>query len=94
MLKDKKMFIGSCVSLNGNACSEMVENAKPITYETLTSQIYGGRQQLNEMFGTVPHISKDWSVGFYSSKYNGVKCVYVQHSAIEYVFTDGGRESK
>jgi hypothetical protein len=82
----KYQYFGNCINLNGSKISDMVNDSKQISYNTFTKNIDGGRTVLNEMFGTVPHISKDWSVSFYSSKYNGKKCYFLKHSAVEYVF--------
>jgi hypothetical protein len=82
----KYQYYGNCVNLNGSKISDMVESSKEISYNTLTKNIKGGRKILNEMFGTIPHISKDWSVSFYSSKFDGKRCYFLKHSAIEYVF--------
>ena len=32
------------------------------------------------------HLSRDWGVSFYRSRYRGNRCYYMQHSAIEYIF--------
>jgi hypothetical protein len=34
-------------------------------------------------------ISRDWHVAYYRSTYQGVPCVYLVHSAIEHIFTEG-----
>ena len=83
----KHEYIGNCISLPASSIIEMVEHSKEISYQTFTKNINGGRTVLNDMFGIYPHISKDWSVSFYTSKYNGKKCYFIKHSAIEYVFS-------
>ena len=82
----KKQFYTDCVSANGSDIEEMMETAKEVSFKTICSHIDGGAKTLDEMFGTCPPISKDWSVLFFTGKFQGKKCAIVKHSAIEYVF--------
>jgi len=34
------------------------------------------------------HIADDWAVAFYRSTYRGRPCVFMDHSAIEYIWHD------
>ena len=75
-----------CVSANGDDIQEMVDRAREITWHTFTR--YVPASTIVEMFGNCPHPKDDWSVSFYRSKYQGRKCYFIDHSCIEYVFTD------
>ena len=62
----------------------MRDKAKIIDYKKFIE--YVDAEELDSMFGTSPHISKDWGVRFYTSKINGKACVYLTHSGTEFVF--------
>ena len=84
-----KTFITSCVNSTAELIGTMVDNAHEITYKTLVRHV--GTAALNELFpfyADVPGLSleNDYSVSFYKSQFDGHPCVYVVHSAIEYVF--------
>ena len=74
-----------CVNANGYDISEMVELSREITWKTLIKHV-----SIDEIESVLPNenpkLNKDWSVRFYKSKYKGVPCYYIDHSAIEYVF--------
>lgn len=77
----KKLYHGNCTHLNGQSITDMMETAREVTYSTIIA--HTGIRELNDMFGTAPHISKDWSVKFFTGKFEGKKCAIVKHSAIE-----------
>ena len=72
-----------CVSSRAKDIIEMVDNSREVTYETLRKHCEG----ISTFFGTSPHIKNDWAVRFYKSKFKGKPCYYVDHSAIEYIWT-------
>jgi len=82
-LKMKKSLIGSCVNLSGRLITEMTGRGREIKYNTFIRHI--DTSDLVE-FGTCPTVKNDYHVRFYSSKYDGKPCVYMVHSAIEYVW--------
>jgi hypothetical protein len=70
----------------------MTDNARQIEYRTAMRAI--GRDVLAEVFPDYdwnkrPHyltMKRDWHVGYYKSTFRGQPCIYVKHSAIEYIF--------
>jgi hypothetical protein len=72
----------------------MIEAARPIGYRTARHAI--GRDALASTFPDYdwrrrPHdltMKRDWHVGYYRSTFRGKRCVYVVHSAIEYIFVE------
>ncbi len=87
----KKNYLTSCVQSRAAWIYEMVDNAKEICYKTLLKHI-----EYEEILNLFPCYAKDkrqgltikddWHVRFYKSKYRGKPCVYIKHSAIEYIF--------
>jgi hypothetical protein len=76
------VFITDCVSAKGSDIQDMVDRAREITYRTISTYC-----ELSDVFGhPSPSLKKDWAVRFFKSKYQGLPCYYVCHSAIEYVF--------
>ena len=79
-----------CVNSTYELISDMVNNSTEITANTFFK--YVSLQDVNEMFGynqncpLLNSIKKDYHVTYYKSHYNGQKCYYLKHSAIEYVF--------
>ena len=71
----------------------MIDTAREITYETLLRHV-----STDELASVFPDyewgrgkrdglkLKDDYAVSFYSSTYRGKPCVYVCHSAIEYIF--------
>jgi hypothetical protein len=83
-----KTYLINCVQAKGEDISEMIELAREIKYTTFLSHI--DTQELATLFPMYKNsgltIKNDYHVRYYSSKYRGVPCVFVVHSAIEYVF--------
>ena len=86
-------FRTSCVESAANPINAMVDDAINITLETFRRHI----KDVDEFFRGFSyaignerglHIKDDWCVSFHRSKYRGVRCYYMQHSCIEYVFTE------
>lgn len=69
---------------------EVIDNAEEITYEEMINEV--SLDDLHEVFPSYVEglggltLKKDWSVRYFKSKLHGKPVVYVQHSAIEYVF--------
>ena len=76
-----------CVDAKGKDIQEMVDIGRQITYNTVKKHcdlsvfdnIYQGCPQLS--------LGKDYAVSFYKSKFQGRSCYFVEHSAIEHIFT-------
>jgi hypothetical protein len=84
-------FVGSCVQLDGDDITDMVDQAVDIKAETFRKNIGSEAYQWLESelgYSDLPNISlaKDYHVSFHRSKYQGEKCYYCRWSAIEYVF--------
>jgi len=79
-----KNYIGCCVQLDGETISNMVQSAKEITYKTFCK--YANPADVFPPEKQCPPLNKDWAVRFYKSFYDGKPCVFIDHSAIEYVF--------
>jgi len=88
-----KQLTTTCVDAKGEDIEEMVEEAFEMDHADFIWEI-GQEQQkeLNETFGYAQRgerglkLKDDYAVSFHSSHYKGKPCVYMVHSAIEYVF--------
>ena len=94
-------FHTDCIRSTAKLITEMVEAAKEITWETFIYYVpveevkrvfplysYHG-EKFNPNTGqlTAPrHLKDDYGVRFYSSRYDGRPCYFIEHSAIEHVF--------
>ena len=84
----KYEYLTCCVNSTAQLIDAMVDAARTITYKTFIHRVnidVGA-------FGYVKHgkglkLCNDWAVSFHKSNYNGTPCYYMQHSAIEYIFT-------
>jgi hypothetical protein len=69
----------------------MVGRARDVTYRTLRSHV---AEDLNEMFGYKRgwglSLATDYAVSFHKGSFRGVPCYYIDHSAIEHIFTLDG----
>jgi hypothetical protein len=90
------VFITSCVNAhNGEDINEMVdtpqktEMSNAYFIEKLAPKL-GIDQQVLSMLGydTKKFFANDFALNCARSHYQGVPCVYVQHSRIEYIFVD------
>ena len=90
-MEEKKHYLTDCVSSDANSINAMIDNAREIAYRTFIRHvslehllaIFPG-YYLNSRQGLT--LKKDWYVTYHSSIYRGKPCVYLCHSAIEYVF--------
>ena len=87
----KMTFEISCVSADGDDINEMCDAARQITLATFKRKV--DWQDWAQQMGYDKHlpVHRDWHVAYFKSRYRGRKCYYAVHSAIEYVFTKGGR---
>ena len=83
-----KTYLTNCVDSDAESINNMVERARQITYKTLLKHVR--KAEIDKTFpiyeGSGLHIKDDWCVNFFSSIFQGKKCVYIQHSAVEYIF--------
>jgi hypothetical protein len=87
-MRQKLTYTTNCVSSTANAIIEMVNKSREITYETFIK--YVSSQELLEMFCNGlkwKSLKRDKHVRYYKSTYNGKPCYYLDHSAIEYIWT-------
>ena len=86
----KYQFITNCVNSTYEKITDMVNDARDITYETFCK--YVDWKDVSEMLGYALHpsqglmIKNDYAVSFHKSRYEGRPCYYVCWSAIEYIF--------
>jgi len=92
----------NCVSSKAKYLIPMVDQARQITWETFRKHVrleevkrifpdysYRG-ENINEN-GELTigfHIKDDWAVSFWKSKFRHRTCYYIDHSGIEYIFTE------
>ena len=87
---DKKQFVTSCVGALAEDIDAMTyhDGNQEITYGTFVKHV--GVEQLKELFPDLydcePSLGNDPCVSFHKSQYRGEACVYMKHSAIEYIF--------
>ena len=83
-----------CVDSTAEKIDAMVVQAREITYKTARQSIGGATLDEwaqgmsydtgNERGGL--RLKNDWHVGYHRSRYEAKPCVYIYHSAIEYIF--------
>ncbi len=92
-MKETYQFQTTCVSSTAELIDAMTERSREIKYKTALNLL--GAEVLKEFniynWGRGKKkglkLKNDWAVSYYKSKYNGRKCVYIVHSAIEHIFT-------
>ena len=87
----KKHYLTDCVSSDANSINNMIDDSREIGYRTFIRQV-----SLEHLLAIFPGyyrnrrqgltLKKDWCVSYHRSIYRGTPCVYLCHSAIEYVF--------
>jgi 8-oxo-dGTP pyrophosphatase MutT (NUDIX family) len=100
-LRGRFRYVTNCVNgphgSGGEAIHEMTERSRDISYAALLGAV--GRKGLAEVFPSYDWsrrpmdltMQKDYHVRYYRSVWRGIPCVYVVHSAIEYIFTLDGK---
>ena len=93
------VYFSNCVHLNGQDIEEMVDQAIDITWRTFRQ--YVNLEHLKELYPFNYYdwkpgkgdgglrLKDDWAVSYHRSWFRGVRCYYIQHSGIEYVFLPG-----
>lgn len=93
MKKEKSMhYQTNCVSSDGYDISDMVDDAIPVTLNTIRkycSDLREWEQGMGYSTGNQRDglkLKDDWAVSYYRSKFRGQRCYYIEHSHIEYVW--------
>jgi hypothetical protein len=74
-------YIGNCVSIKDVvALNNMIEDATEVAKQTILRRC-NLQHEFKEM------LKDKWGVTCCKSKFNNVACYYIEHSAIEYLFT-------
>jgi len=79
-------FETTCVNSTANLILDMVDQAREVTWRTFTRYVL--RYELRAFFPGPPALERDYHVSFYSSHFNGRRCYFLVHSAIEYVWSE------
>ena len=88
-----KKYLTNCTVACGEDIEEMVDNATEITLATFVKHTENSSR--NELFRSLGyavgverglHIKDDYYVSYWKGFYQGKPCVYLCHSAIEYIF--------
>lgn len=88
-------YVTCCVAMPMSEVDDltaMIDRNKQITYRTALRRI--GVDAMSRIFPDYdwrrrPHyltMPRDWHVSYHRSEFRGNPCVYVRHSAIEYIF--------
>jgi len=84
-------FETDCVSSDAKSINDMCDMGKEVSYTTIKKYCDGLRQWELSM-GYQPDgkkgltLKNDYAVRFFKSKYRGKPCLFIMHSAIEYVW--------
>ena len=87
----KKRYITNCVDSTGDAINGMVEHKKcrEITYRTFLKHVsFQEVMDLFPIYDKYMSLKNDWHVSYFKSFFEGNPCVYMCHSAIEYIFCE------
>lgn len=86
-------YYKSCVLHSGKEVDlllDMIRNAREITFRTFCRHCdwKNCAIMLNYAIGSERglHLKDDYHVSFHTSRYNGIRCYYIRHSSIEYIF--------
>ena len=79
------VFTTTCVTSKADLILDMVDHAREVTWRTFTRHV--ARHELRAFFPGPPALERD-HVRFYLSRFNGQRCYFLVHSAIEYVWTE------
>jgi hypothetical protein len=88
----KYIYETCCVNSTAEKIHAMVDVARTVTLSTLRRHIAGLDDWAIGMSYSVGaerglHLKDDWAVTFHKSVYCGEPCYYIDHSAIEHIFT-------
>lgn len=87
-------YLTCCVNSTVEKIDAMIEVSKEISYRTARKMISPGT--MDEWAQTMSYdtnrergglrLKNDWAVSYFKSRYGGRICIYIVHSAIEYIF--------
>jgi hypothetical protein len=81
-------YTTDCVHSTADLIIDMTDKARKITYRTFKKYAEGLEEIASAMgYGPWLSLKKDWAVSYYKSTYDGRPCVYMDHSAIEHIWT-------
>ena len=93
-------YATNCVNSTGKSVNDMKDHhlERSITRRTFLQKVEKeDLKQLEADLGYESHprqgltAAGDWHISYHKSFYKGEPCVYMVHSAIEYIFTETGR---
>jgi hypothetical protein len=97
----KFKYLTSCVNSSGEEINIMKNLAGPIEFDTFYRKVDKEdfkmlQKKLGYAVGSEKglHLKDDWHVGYFSSWYAGKECVFLTHSAIEYIFGEKDVQDK
>ena len=78
----------TCVQSTCEDITEMVDNAREVTYRTVAKHC--DLSDFKDMYEGSPYLTlaNDYAVSFHKSTFKGQPCYYIDHSCIEHVFLD------
>ncbi|MBC5851130.1 hypothetical protein [Vibrio metschnikovii] len=92
----KFTYVTSCVGADGDDINEMKD--APLSIEIDKSDFFrtigsGIKDQIVDIFelNNIQEFIDDWHTSSYTSCYQGIPCLFVQHSGIEHFFVDSNR---
>ena len=85
-----KTYITNCINSTAKQINKMVERCVEIQYSDLLKHVT--QDELDMVFPIYREcenltLENDYTTSFYKSKYDGIECVYVEHSMVEYIFS-------
>jgi hypothetical protein len=92
-------FVTNCVQADGYEIAAMTDSpgSNEIDYAEFVAKLGNGRDAVGQKlidqilpYGDDMRIDQDWHVRYNESSYRGLPCLYIVHSAIEYVFQRDG----
>jgi hypothetical protein len=96
-------YVTCCVQSSAELISPMVDSLASVEMpfadfaRELGGSVREGRRILDEAFpdyrASGMDMAKDWHVTYHASQFDGMPCLYVVHSAIEYVFQRHGMQT-
>ena len=87
-------YLHSCPSSTYEDITDMTDKATDITRRTFMKYVNREDREMVERdlgYDRDFPITRDWHVSYSKSVYRGQPCVYLTHSAIEYIFTPNGQ---
>lgn len=87
-------YLTNCTESDAHSIHQLLDDAVEITYKTFCK--YVSQVELQSVFSQYSfgnqrrglHLKNDLAVRYYKSTYRGKKCVFIDHSAIDYIFAN------